>query len=134
MFFQNLLAVNDSEDLKYNFYYYRTVSGSEVDFIAYGPNGFHAFEIKSSQNITSKHLKGLKKFAKDYPEAKLHIFYMGNQTRYEGSVTIHPFEKDILNLSTILKINSKIEAVFGSKILQCFPGIIFYCHWNTCSI
>ena len=40
---------------------------------------------------------------------------MGNQTRYEGSVTIHPFEKDILNLSTILKINSKIEAVFGSK-------------------
>ena len=106
LFFQNLLAVNDSEDLKYNFYYYRTVNGSEVDFIAYGPNGFHAFEIKSSQNITAKHLRGLKTFSKVYPEAKLHIFYMGNQTRYEGNITTHPFEKDITNLSKILKSNN----------------------------
>ena len=104
LFFQNLLAVNDSENLKYQFYYYKTINGTEVDFIAYGPNGFHAFEIKSGKNITSKHLRGLKSFAKVYPEAKLHIFYMGNQTKYEGNITVHPFEKDIVNLSKLLKI------------------------------
>ena len=102
LFFQNLIAVNDSLNLNYKFYYYRTVSGTEVDFIAYGPKGFHAFEIKSSKNLISKHFRGLKSFSKDYPEAKLHLFYLGKDKMYKNNITIHPFESDIKILTSIL--------------------------------
>lgn len=102
LFFQNIITINDSFNLNYKFYYYRTVSGTEVDFIAYGPKGFHAFEIKSNRNVISKHLRGLRAFAKDYPEAKLHLFYLGKDRMYKNNITIHPFESDIKTLLSIL--------------------------------
>lgn len=102
LFFQNLLSLNDSLDLKYTFFYYRTVSGTEVDFIAYGPRGFHAFEIKHTENISSKHVRGLRSFAKDYPEAQLHLLYRGKQTLYQGTITIRPLEKALVELPLIL--------------------------------
>ena len=103
LFFQNLITINDSLDLQYKFYYYRTVSGTEIDFIAYGPNGFHAFEVKRSKNLSSRHLRSFKAFSKDYPEAKLHLFYLGDQKMYEGSIIIHPFQKDIISLPSLLR-------------------------------
>ena len=102
LFLQNLVAVNDSLDLGYKFYYYKTVSGLEVDFIAYGSKGFHAFEIKHARNITPKHLRNLKIFAKDYPEAKLHVFYLGDINLYLDNIVVHPFEEGLKNLSSIL--------------------------------
>lgn len=98
LFFQNLRSINDSLHLGYRFYYYKTVNGTEVDFIAYGPNGFHAFEIKSSRNLISKHFRGLKAFSKVYPEAKLHLFYLGKQKMYKDNITVHPFETDLICL------------------------------------
>lgn len=102
LFLQNLISINDSFSLYYKFYYYKTVAGTEVDFIVYGERGFHAFEIKHTRVITSKHLRGLKAFARDYPEAKLHIFYLGNTKMYFDDITAYPFEEGLKNLSTIL--------------------------------
>ena len=102
LFFQNLLSINDSLNLQYKFYYYRTVSGTEVDFIAYGFNGFHAFEVKSSKNLSSKHFRGLKAFSKVYPEAKLHLLYTGDKQLYFGKITVMPIDKALSNLSKIL--------------------------------
>lgn len=102
LFLQNLRAINDSLHLGYRFYYYKTVSGVEVDFIAYGPKGFHAFEIKSNKNVISRHLRGLRAFEKIYPEATLHLFYLGDVPMYINNITVHPFEKDILSLRDIL--------------------------------
>ncbi len=101
-FFQELLALNDYLKLRYKIYYFRTSDGSEVDFIAYGEKGFHAFEIKHSKDIFPRHLKGLRAFAKDYPEAKLHIFYLGSHKMYFDNIIAYPFEEGLKNLSSIL--------------------------------
>jgi len=102
LFLTHLMAINEYRSLGYTFSYYRTASGLEVDFIAYGPRGFHAFEIKLAKNIYSKHLKGLLAFSKDYPEAKLHIFYTGKQTLYQKNITIRPFEEGLKSLPELL--------------------------------
>jgi len=94
--------LDTADEIGYKFSYFRTATGMEVDFIAYGPKGFHAFEIKHTRNITNKHLRGLRSFAKDYPEAKLHIFYLGDLPLYLDSITAHPFETEIKNLGKIL--------------------------------
>jgi len=82
--------------------------GAEVDFIAYGPCGFHAFEIKHTQNISLKHLRGLYSFARDYPEAKLHLLYRGKQTLYKKNITIYPFEKALAELPKLLSITETL--------------------------
>lgn len=104
LFLNHLRAINEYYRLEYTFSYYKTASGLEVDFIAYGPRGFHAFEIKLAKNIYLKHLKGLLAFSKDYPEVKLHLFYTGKQTLYQKNVAIHPFEKGLKNLSQLIAL------------------------------
>ncbi len=103
LFLQSALAVNDYYDLGYKFYFWRTSSGAEVDFVLYGERGLHAFEIKRGDHIKTKSLKGLKKFGNDYPEAKLHLLYGGNHREYHGNITVHPIVDALKELPTILK-------------------------------
>jgi predicted AAA+ superfamily ATPase len=103
LFFQSLSAVNHYFELGYTIYYWRTQAGNEVDFILYGPRGLHAFEIKRSSQVASKSLSGLKSFAQDYPEAKLHLVYLGQHAEYHGDITALPFEEALKNLFTILQ-------------------------------
>jgi len=63
---------------------------NEVDFV-YGEKGLHAFEIKRSANINQKSLRGLRAFQKDYPEAKLHLLYLGTHREYHQRINIIPF-------------------------------------------
>ena len=58
-------------------FYWRTKSGSEVDFVVYGPNTFAAWEVKRSSRVHSTDLRALKAFREDYPEAKLGLLYLG---------------------------------------------------------
>ena len=58
-FFQSLRAINDYFEFDYKLYFWKTRSGSEVDFIAYGERGLHAFEIKRADYISTKSLRGL---------------------------------------------------------------------------
>lgn len=102
LFLTNLRAINDYYNLWYKITYFKTASGLEVDFIAYGERGFHAFEIKHARTVTPKHLRGLKAFSRDYPEAKLHIFYLGDRKMYFDNITAYPFEEGLKNLSEIL--------------------------------
>jgi len=50
--------------------FWRTRSGLEVDFIAYGPGLFLAVEVKRATRVSRSDLKGLKAFKADYPEAE----------------------------------------------------------------
>ena len=103
LFFQSILAINDYFRLNYQFYYWRTSSGVEVDFIAYGENALYAFEIKHSQTITPKMLNGLRHFKQDYPIAKLYIIYLGHETLYlADDIIAIPFTKALLELPQIL--------------------------------
>ncbi len=84
---ESLQAINDYYDYEYTIYFWRTLSGTEVDFILYGPRGFYAFETKRSSQIARDSLKGLRSFNADYPEAKLHFIYMGKRKEYHGNIT-----------------------------------------------
>ncbi|MFQ5687161.1 MAG: ATP-binding protein [Candidatus Scalindua sp.] len=100
--FQELKAINDYYNFQYEFYYWRTSNGVEVDFILYGPNGIIAFEIKRSSRLTKKDLKGLKAFKSDFPEAKLYLLYGGTRDEFEDEINILPVIKAIRNLPDIL--------------------------------
>ena len=103
LFFQSLLAINDYFALDYKIYFWRTQQGAEVDFVLYGPNGLHAFEIKRSSTITPRSLKGLKQFGQDYPEAKLHLIFMGKQKEYHDAIVAIPLQEALQELPQILK-------------------------------
>lgn len=59
-------------------YYWRTKSGSEVDFVVYGPEVFCALEVKRAARVHSTDLRALKAFREDYPEAAVALLYMGS--------------------------------------------------------
>ncbi len=102
LFFQSVLAVNEYYELGYSIYFWRTAGGAEVDFVLYGKNGLHAFEIKRGAHLDKKSLRGLKMFQSDYPEAKLHLLYGGDHYEYHDNITIHPFEQALKKLPEIL--------------------------------
>jgi len=103
LFFQNLRAINDYLDLKYSLYFFRTTSGTEVDFIIYGQNGLKAFEIKTGERVRQADLVGLKIFLADYPEAKGYLFYGGERKYFEDNIEIWPVREALLKLPEILK-------------------------------
>ena len=102
LFFQELMATNDNLHLGYQLYYYRTATGAEVDFVAYGGKGIRAFEIKRSRRLSQSDLSGLKIFAKDYDIAKCFLIYGGKRRMKEGTIEIIPVEDALKNLSTLL--------------------------------
>lgn len=102
LFFQSLLAINEYYNLGYTVYFWRTAAGDEVDFVLYGANGLHAFEIKKSSHLPGKALKGLKSFKEDYPEAKLWILFLGAQKEYYDGITALPFEEALKELPKLL--------------------------------
>ncbi len=102
LFLQDLIAVNQALELGNTVYFYRTDEGTEVDFVVYGERGIKAFEIKRTQQYSSHHLRGLRAFAKDYPDAKCYLIYNGNKHMHEGSIEIIPFEQAIKTLPALL--------------------------------
>ena len=67
--YQELYAHSSYSDLNYSISYWRTTSQIEVDFIL----GNHevAIEVKGTNNVQSRHLKGLKSFSEEYKVKKL---------------------------------------------------------------
>lgn len=104
LFLQSVRAINDYYKLGYTIYFWRTHTGHEVEFVLYGPQGFHAFEIKRSSQVTNKGLKGLRSFKADYPEASLHFVHLGSHTTYHGDVTAYPFVEVLKKLPELLKL------------------------------
>ncbi len=76
---QHLRAWIDYSGADLGLWFWRTKAGTEVDFVLYGGDGFHAIEVKSSGSVRSKDLRGLKAFREDYPEADLRLLYRGEE-------------------------------------------------------
>jgi uncharacterized protein len=102
LFLQEAKAYNDYLELEYNFYYWRTQNQEEVDFVLYGNNGFHAFEIKRKEKLYSGDFSSLRVFAADYPEAKLHLLYGGTEEYYEADIQVIPYKAALLKLPKII--------------------------------
>jgi predicted AAA+ superfamily ATPase len=68
-----------------NLYYWRTRSGSEVDFVVYGGRGFWALEVKNGRDVRREDLRSLKAFREDYPECEPLFLYRGSdRLRIDG--------------------------------------------------
>lgn len=102
--FQELMAVNGLHRLGYDLYYWRTANGQEVDFILYGESGLIAVEVKRAAKIRTKELKGLKAFARDYPQASLYMFYGGDKKMFIENITLLPIEKALAELPKLLQV------------------------------
>ncbi|MBI3443562.1 ATP-binding protein [Candidatus Woesebacteria bacterium] len=102
LFFQDLLTINDSLRLGYKLYYYRTATGIEVDFVAYGEKGIRAFEVKRLGRISRANLRGLRHFSQDYPGAKCFLVYGGKKVMREGNIAILPLEYSLKHLPELL--------------------------------
>ncbi|MCC5832056.1 MAG: ATP-binding protein [Chlamydiales bacterium] len=77
---------------KYEIFYWRTKAGLEVDFIIYGDDGFWAIEVKNSETLSPKDLRGLKHFIEDYPECKPVLLYRGKFKLLEDNILCIPCE------------------------------------------
>jgi predicted AAA+ superfamily ATPase len=102
LFLQEVIALNGALDLGYKVCYWRTSNGREVDFVLYGPRGFHALEIKRTAKADLRMLGGLKSFLDDYPKAKAHFVYLGSRRMREGAIDIVPARQMLMNLRQLL--------------------------------
>jgi predicted AAA+ superfamily ATPase len=91
--FQELIAHRHYSGLEYLISYWRTATQIEVDFIL-GYNEV-AIEIKSSNNITSKHLSGLKAFKEEYEVKKAIVVCTEPLPRIVDTILVLPW-KDFL--------------------------------------
>jgi predicted AAA+ superfamily ATPase len=74
-------------------FYWRTKSGTEVDFVIYGPDLFWAVEVKRSSQVHSKDVRALQAFRQDYPQAKTTLLYLGTQRLQMDGVLCIPCEE-----------------------------------------
>lgn len=99
---QELRAVNDYKELGYQINYWRTSDDHEVDFILYGPRGFHAIEVKRSPRLRGEELDSLSLFLDDYPQSKAHFVYGGLRHDHRKGIEIWPVEDFLKSIPKIL--------------------------------
>ena len=100
--FQELRALNDYLQCNYQFFFWKTKNGLEVDFVLYGPKGLIAIEVKRSPHVHPKNLRGLKEFKKDYPPARCYLFYGGSTPLYIDDIRVLPVDQALQNLDQLL--------------------------------
>ncbi len=96
---QHLLAWNSYRGEKNSLYYWRTRSGSEVDFIFYGKEVFWAIEVKNSSRVGDSDLRALASFKEEYPECETILLYRGKECLLKNGVRCMPCEKFLQLLS-----------------------------------
>jgi len=95
---QHLRAWIAGQKETHSLHFWRTRSGTEVDFIVYGPRGFWAIEVKNSNSVSPKDVQSLKTFCEEYPECTPLFLYRGkNRTLVKGILCV-PSVEFLLNL------------------------------------
>lgn len=93
---QELYAYTKYNDDYSQLSYWRTASGFEVDVIL--GDAQVAIEIKSSREIYRHHLKGLKAFAEEFPDARKIVVSNEKNKRLMGNIEIMPVKEFLLEL------------------------------------
>lgn len=96
---QHLRAWIDYRNRDVKLYFWRTKSGSEIDFVIYGSDVFTAIEVKRSANVYSKDLRALKTFRQDYPESSVALLYMGEDILNIDGIPCIPCEQFLKKLN-----------------------------------
>ncbi len=89
--YQELFAHSKYSNLNYSISYWRTTSQIEVDFIL----GNHqvAIEVKGTDNVQTRHIKGLIQFSEEYSAKKLIIVSNDPLERLIGNVLVLPWKR-----------------------------------------
>jgi predicted AAA+ superfamily ATPase len=107
------IAYGDMDRTK--IYYWRTKSGTEVDFVVYGESTFFAVEIKNSQNVYRRDVKPLSAFKDDYPEAQVVLLYRGEERLMVDGVLCVPCAQFLKQLvpghNPVLGIDARVEDI-----------------------
>ena len=69
-----------------------------MDFVLYGENTFTAIEVKNTDRLNKKMLKGLLHFKEDYPEAQLVLLYRGKERIVMNGCLCIPCDEFLLEL------------------------------------
>ena len=77
--YQHLKAWIDYSEGSSELFFWRTQSGTEVDFVVYGEAQFCALEVKNNRKVNRKDLRALKTFRNDYPECRTALLYRGTE-------------------------------------------------------
>jgi predicted AAA+ superfamily ATPase len=85
---QELIAYLGYNEKEEQLSYWRASSGYEVDAIIGA--GRIAIEIKSVEEIQSRHLKGLKAFQEEFPDCRLIIVSFDSRPRISSGVEVYP--------------------------------------------
>lgn len=99
LIFQHLLAWNEYSSRQHKVYFWRTKSGSEVDFVVYGKEIFCAIEAKNARRFSRSDLRGLKAFGQDYPEARRILLHRGEDKRLIDGVQCMPCDDFLKKLT-----------------------------------
>ncbi len=82
---QHLRAWVDLTPAEHSLSFWRTPSGTEVDFVIYGEQGLWAFKVKSTAAVRGSDLRGLRAFCEDYPEARpIHLYRGADRLDVDG--------------------------------------------------
>lgn len=90
---QHLLAWNAYQGDSNRLYYWRTRSGSEVDFVLYGKDIFWAIEVKNTARIRQEDLTSLKAFQEEYPQSSAFFLYRGKERFERNGVLCLPCQE-----------------------------------------
>lgn len=101
--YQELVAHCNYSDLHYQIYYWRTASQFEVDFILGDCNV--ALEIKATDNIQPRHLRGLLAFSEEY------------QTKHSIVVCTEPYPRKIGNI-IVLPWQIFLEKLWAGELIS----------------
>jgi len=82
--FQEIVAYLHYKDSKEKLSYWRTYTGIEVDAVI--GDARVAIEIKSAEEVQSRHLKGLKTFAEEYPDSRRIVVSLDSFSRRIGDI------------------------------------------------
>ena len=88
--YQELRAAIAYRSLKLDLFFWRTASGTEVDFVAYGGDGLFAIEVKRTRTIRRADLHGLKQFRTDYPMARCVLLFGGDRREHRDAIELLP--------------------------------------------
>lgn len=95
---QHLKAWSEYSDGNIHCFFWRTKGGSEIDFVVYGESHFYAIEVKNAAHVNTKHLRTLKTFCRDYPEARPLYLYRGKDKLMIDGISCWPVDEFLRKL------------------------------------
>ncbi len=96
---QHLMAWSSYRRGENKVYFWRTASGSEVDFVVYGVDVFWAIEVKNTAKIRPEDLRSLRNFKSEYPQSRAFLLYRGGKRLIKDNVPCIPCDEFLVSLN-----------------------------------